>query len=48
MNTVLVTYETECSVICEYMSEMEYQNLKRDELNGNIRIMNHRNLGFGK
>jgi hypothetical protein len=47
-NTVYVMYETDCSVICEYMTEMEYQDLKKDELNGSIRIMNHRNICFGK
>lgn len=47
-NTVFVMYETDCSVICEYMTEMEYQDLKKDELNGRIRIMNHRNICFGK
>lgn len=48
MSTVFVMYETDNSVICEYMSEMKYQDLKNDELNGNIKIMNHRNIGFAQ
>ena len=47
-NTVYVMYETDCSVICEYMTVMEYQDLKKDDLYGRIRIMNHRNICFGK
>lgn len=43
-DVMLVTYETENSTICEYMTEIEFRNLKKDELNGSIRIMNHRNL----
>ncbi len=43
-NMFVVTYETSNSVICEYMTEMKFNNLKKDELNGNIRIMNHRIL----
>ncbi len=35
-----VTYETENSVICEYMTEVECSNLKNDERNGKIRILN--------
>ena len=38
---MLVTYETECSTICEYMTETEFNILKKDELNGKIRIMGH-------
>jgi hypothetical protein len=48
MSTVFVMYETDCSVICEYMSEIDYQVLEQDELNGRIRIMNHRNFSFEK
>ena len=45
---MLVTYETECSTICEYMTETEFNILKKDELNGKIRIMGHRNLSYSK
>lgn len=45
-SVMLVTYETKNSVIREYMTEIEFKHLKNDELNGRIRIMNHRNLGF--
>lgn len=47
-NVMLVTYETEYSVICEYMTEIEFKKLKTNELNGSIKIMNHRNLSSVK
>ena len=45
---MLLTYETECSTICEYMTETEFNILQKDELNGKIRIMGHRNLSYSK
>ena len=39
-----VTYETENSVICEYMTEVEFGTLKNDELNGKIRILSIQTL----
>lgn len=44
----MVEYETDVSVVREFMSNLEFQKLLNEERNGNIRIMSHTELGFAK
>lgn len=41
----MVDYETDSSVVREYMTTIDYQKLLLDERNGSIRIMNHMKIG---
>ena len=41
----MVDYETDSSVVREYMTTIDYEKLLNDERNGNIRIMNHLRIG---
>ena len=42
----MVEYETDTSVVREYMTDADYDNLLNDERDGKIRIMNHKNIDF--
>ncbi|MBR4446219.1 MAG: hypothetical protein IKS37_10045 [Solobacterium sp.] len=42
----MVEYETDTSVVREYMTDADYDRLLSDERDGKIRIMNHRNIDF--
>ncbi len=42
----MVDYETDVSVVREFMTNIEFQKLLDEERNGNIRIVNHTELGF--
>ncbi len=45
-NTIfMVDYETDTSVVHEYMTESDYTALLKSERDGLIKIMNHRNIG---
>ena len=45
-NTIfMVDYETDSSVVREYMTTIDYQKLLNDERNGIIKIMNHLMIG---
>ncbi len=44
----MVDYETDVSVVREFMTNIEFQKLLTEEQNGNIRIVNHTELGFTK
>ena len=41
----MVDYETDSSVVREYMTTIDYQKLLNDERNGSIKIMNHLKIG---
>ena len=41
----MVDYETDSSVVREYMTTIDYQKLLLDERNGSIKIMNHLKIG---
>ncbi|MBR3357034.1 MAG: hypothetical protein IKG46_04315 [Solobacterium sp.] len=42
----MVEYETDTSVVREYMTDADFDRLLTDERDGKIRIMNHRNIDF--
>ena len=45
-NTIfMVDYETDSSVVREYMTTIDYQKLLNDERNGSIKIMNLMKIG---
>lgn len=44
----MVDYETDVSVVREFMSKMQFQKLLSEEKAGRIRIVNHTELGFNK
>jgi len=44
----VVDYETESSLIHEYMSMNDFQELRQSEKNGNVRIMGHLQLDMTK
>lgn len=44
----IVDYETDVSEVREYMTNYEFQKLLNEERKGNIRIVNHTELGFTK
>ena len=41
----MVDYETDTSVVREYVTTIDYNKLLSDERNGMIRIMNHTRIG---
>ena len=41
----MVDYETDSSVVREYMTTIDYQKLLLNERNGNIKIMNLMKIG---
>ena len=41
----MVDYETDTSVVREYLTTIDYNKLLNDERNGTIRIMNHTRIG---